>query len=40
MNNNIYKNIFIRDEGKVLSGTIGNDSSTIFAKSGRMKSRK
>ena len=33
--NQIYKNIFIRDEGKVLS-KIGDESSTIFAKSGQM----
>ena len=33
--NKIYKNIFIRDEGKVLS-KIGDESSTIFAKSGQM----
>ena len=33
--NQIYKNIFIRDEGKVLS-KIGDESSTIFAKSGHM----
>jgi len=31
--NEIYENIFIRDEGKILS-TVGNRSSTIFAKSG------
>ena len=31
--NQIYKNIFIRDDGKILSG-IGTTSSTIFAKSG------
>jgi len=31
----IYKNIFIRDEGKILS-KIGTESSTIFAKSGHM----
>jgi len=31
--NNIYRNIFIRDDGQVLSG-IGTRSSTIFAKSG------
>ena len=35
--NGLYKNIFIRDEGKVLS-KIANESSTIFAKSGRMSS--
>ena len=33
--NQIYKNIFIRDEGKVLS-KIGDESSTIFAKLGKM----
>ena len=33
--NQIYKNIFIRDEGSVLS-PIGSTSSTIFAKSGHM----
>ena len=33
--NQIYKNIFIRDEGSVLS-SIGSTSSTIFAKSGHM----
>ena len=33
--NQLFYNIFIRDEGKVLS-KIGNESSTIFAKSGRM----
>ena len=33
--NEIYKNIFIRDEGKILS-KIGTESSTIFAKSGHM----
>ena len=33
--NGIYKNIFIRDEGKILS-KIGTESSTIFAKSGHM----
>ena len=33
--NQIYKNIFIRDEGKVLS-KIGDESSTIFAESGLM----
>jgi lipopolysaccharide export system permease protein len=31
--NQIYKNIFIRDDGKILS-EIGSTSSTIFAKSG------
>ena len=31
--NNIYKNIFIRDESTVLS-SVGTKSSTIFAKSG------
>jgi len=30
---NVYKNIFIRDEGNILS-TVGTSSSTIFAKSG------
>ena len=33
--NNIYKNIFIRDEGTILS-KIGTTSSTIYAKSGHM----
>ena len=33
--NQIYKNIFIRDDGSVLS-SIGTTSSTIFAKSGHM----
>jgi len=33
--NQIYKNIFIRDEGEVLS-KIGTESSTIFAKLGHM----
>ena len=33
--NNIYKNIFIRDEGKILS-KIATKSSTIYAKSGHM----
>ena len=33
--NNIYKNIFIRDDGKILS-KIANTSSTIYAKSGHM----
>ena len=33
--NNIYKNIFIRDEGTILS-KIASTSSTIFAKSGHM----
>ena len=33
--NNIYKNIFIRDEGTILS-KIATTSSTIYAKSGRM----
>jgi len=33
--NNIYKNIFIRDEGAVLS-KIANTSSTIFAKTGHI----
>ena len=33
--NNIYKNVFIRDEGTILS-KIASRSSTIFAKSGRM----
>ncbi len=31
--NNLYQNVFIRDDSKVLS-SIGNKSSTIFAKSG------
>ena len=35
--NNVYKDIFIRDDGKVLS-KIGTSSSTIFAKSGHMSS--
>jgi len=34
--NQIYKNIFIRDDGKVLSKIAGSSSSTIFAKSGHM----
>jgi len=33
--NEIYKNIFIRDDGNILS-SIGTSSSTIFAKSGLM----
>ena len=33
--NNIYKNIFIRDEGTILS-KIASTSSTIFAKSGHI----
>ena len=33
--NDIFKNVFIRDEGKVLS-KIATESSTIFAKSGRI----
>ena len=33
--NNIYKNVFIRDEGTILS-KIASTSSTIFAKSGHM----
>ena len=33
--NQTYDNIFIRDEGKILS-SIGKESSTIFAKTGRM----
>jgi len=33
--NQVYKNIFIRDDGKILS-SIGTTSSTIFAKSGHM----
>ena len=33
--NNIYKNVFIRDEGTILS-KIASRSSTIFAKSGHM----
>ena len=32
----IYKNIFIRDDGKILSKIAGSSSSTIFAKSGHM----
>ena len=32
--NQIYKNIFIRDDGKILSKIAGSSSSTIFAKSG------
>ncbi len=35
--NKIYKNIFIRDDGKILS-EIGSTSSTIFAKSGYVDS--
>ena len=31
--NNIYENIFIRDDGRVLTQVAGN-ASTIFAKSG------
>ena len=34
--NHIYKNIFIRDDGKILSKIAGSSSSTIFAKSGHM----
>ena len=34
--NQIYKNIFIRDDGKVLSKIADSSSSTIFAKSGHM----
>ena len=34
--NQIYKNIFIRDDGKILSKIAGSSSSTIFAKSGHM----
>ena len=34
--NKIYKNIFIRDDGKILSKIAGSSSSTIFAKSGHM----
>ena len=34
--NQIYRNIFIRDDGKVLSKIAGSSSSTIFAKSGHM----
>ena len=34
--NQIYKNIFIRDEGKILSQIASSSSSTIFAKSGHM----
>ena len=33
--NQVYQNILIRDEGKILS-KIGTESSTIFAKSGHM----
>ena len=33
--NEIYKNIFIRDDGRILSD-IGAAASTIFAKSGYM----
>ncbi len=35
-NNQIYKNIFIRDEGSLLSNISDSSSSTIVAKSGRM----
>ena len=34
--NQIYKNIFIRDDGKILSKIADSSSSTIFAKSGHM----
>ena len=34
--NQIYKNIFIRDDSKILSKIAGSASSTIFAKSGHM----
>lgn len=34
--NQIYKNIFIRDDGKILSKIASSTSSTIFAKSGHM----
>ena len=34
--NQIYKNIFIRDDGKILSKIASSSSSTIFAKSGHM----
>ena len=34
--NHIYKNIFIRDDGKILSKIAGSSSSTIFAKSGHI----
>ena len=34
--NQIYKNIFIRDDGNILSKIAGSSSSTIFAKSGHM----
>jgi lipopolysaccharide export system permease protein len=34
--NKIYKNIFIRDDGKILSKIASSSSSTIFAKSGHM----
>ena len=33
--NNVYENIFIRDDGKILS-TIGVTSSTIFARTGKV----
>ena len=33
--NDLYHNVFIRDDGKILS-TIGTTSSTIFAKTGRI----
>ena len=38
--NQIYKNIFIRDDGKVLSKIAGSSSSTIFAKSGHISEDK
>mgnify|MGYP000088327234 CR=1 FL=1 len=38
--NQIYKNIFIRDDGKILSKIAGSSSSTIFAKSGHMSEDK
>ena len=38
--NQIYKNIFIRDDGKVLSKIAGSSSSTIFAKSGHISNDK
>ena len=38
--NQIYKNIFIRDDGKVLSKIASSSSSTIFAKSGHISEDK
>ena len=38
--NQIYKNIFIRDDGKILSKIAGSSSSTIFAKSGHISEDK